>query len=172
MGEFLCTARQRQCVLVADGGACDFIKPVGVGTIFRRAHFGAVGVNHIVEFRSCKGLCTACHLAHGEQALICNLRAAFACAACGDDDDTVGASCTVDGRCRAVLEHVDALDVLRVDVADVGTGHTVDDYERSLASREGVGASEQDFIFGCGIGTRGVHDLQTGHLALEHTHCV
>ena len=49
----------------------------------------------------------------------------------GDEDDTVGSTCTVDGARGSVLQHLDALDVARVQIVDAALdGHTINDVER------------------------------------------
>ena len=48
----------------------------------------------------------------------------------GDDDNAVGTAGTVDGRRRGVLQHVDALNLTRSDVADARYWEAVDDVER------------------------------------------
>ena len=46
----------------------------------------------------------------------------------GDEDDTIGAADTEDGRRRGILQHGDALDLVRVDVVEAAL-HAVNLYE-------------------------------------------
>ena len=47
-----------------------------------------------------------------------------------DDDDTVGATYTIDSSCRCIFEDSEALDILRVDIVEA-TLNTIDKHERS-----------------------------------------
>ena len=50
---------------------------------------------------------------------------------CGDEDNAVGGTRTVDGARSSVLEHLDGLDVARVKIVDAAfDGHSVHDVER------------------------------------------
>ena len=51
----------------------------------------------------------------------------------GDEDDAVGASCTVDGCCRCVLQHLHVLDFRRVEVVHIVHDQSVDDVEGTYA---------------------------------------
>ena len=84
----------------------------------------------------------------------------------GDEDDTVAASCTVDGGCGGVLEDVDGLDILRVDhvEADGLRDDTVDDDERA-AGRETIRTTDLDGTGG--TRTSVVADHDAGGLTLE-----
>ena len=59
----------------------------------------------------------------------------------GHEDHTVSSSRTVDGAGCSVLQHVDTLDVGRVQVVDITTGHTVDNVKRSGVT---IGTSTTD----------------------------
>ena len=49
---------------------------------------------------------------------------------CSDNDNTVGGTRTIDSRCGCILQHVDAFDIIRVDVRDLGLHrNTVDNYQ-------------------------------------------
>ena len=50
-----------------------------------------------------------------------------------DKNDTVTSSGSVDCRCGTVLEDVDGLDIRRIDVGEVSSRDTVNDYERTIA---------------------------------------
>ena len=69
---------------------------------------------------------------------------------CGDEDDAIGATATIDSGGGGILEHGDVLDVGSGDVADVVHGETVDDEQRVVALRDGATAAHADLH--CGIG--------------------
>ena len=49
----------------------------------------------------------------------------------GDEDDTVGSTCTVDGARGSILQYLNALDVAGVQIVDAALdGHTINDVER------------------------------------------
>ena len=48
-------------------------------------------------------------------------------------NDTVATTSSVDCGCSTVLEDVDGLDIRRVDVGEVSSRDTVNDYERTIA---------------------------------------
>ena len=50
-----------------------------------------------------------------------------------DEDDTITSARSVDCGCRTVLEHIDRLDIRRVDVGQISSRNTVNDYERTIA---------------------------------------
>ena len=85
----------------------------------------------------------------------------------GDQDDTVGAAGTVDGRGGGVLQDVHALDVARGDVGE-GTHerHTVQDDERVVGGGEGTVAADADLEAGARTGV-GLGHLHAGHTAVE-----
>ena len=80
----------------------------------------------------------------------------------GDDDDTIGTTRAIDGRGRHILQHLDRLDVGRINrsqrieigashtVAGIGgrtaivEQHTVDDIQRLIAGIDGVTATDAD----------------------------
>ena len=88
----------------------------------------------------------------------------------GDEDDAIGASCTIDSLSGSVLEHLHALDVVLVEKVDVGTHrHAVDDIERVRAV-DGADASDDDTW--CGARSTAVGHLHTIDLALQSVHDV
>ena len=52
----------------------------------------------------------------------------------GHEDHTVSSTCTVDGSRSSILQHVDALDIVRVDAVKATTCHTVNHIERSVVT--------------------------------------
>jgi hypothetical protein len=62
----------------------------------------------------------------------------------GDENDAVRASCAVDRRGGGVLQDVDCLDVVRVDLIEVGTDDAVHDDERLVAAVQRVATSNAD----------------------------
>ena len=102
----------------------------------------------------------------------------------GDDDDTVGGAHSVEGGSGLALQHVDALDVVGIDIQRtagiVGTGHgvagaevrggshghSVHDVQRSVVAVERTGAADDD-LGGSTRHTGRGRDLNAGELALE-----
>ena len=50
-----------------------------------------------------------------------------------DEDDAITSARSVDCGCRTVLEDIDRFDIRRVDVGQVSSRNTVNDYERTIA---------------------------------------
>ncbi len=77
----------------------------------------------------------------------------------GDDDDTIGSACTIDGRSGGVFQHVDRLDVVDVEVGELAFHRqSVDDEQgRSLSKERGGTTNLQLTAIG----------RQTGHAAFE-----
>ena len=49
----------------------------------------------------------------------------------GDEDNTVGSTCTIDGARGSILQYLNALDVAGVQIVDTALdGHTINDVER------------------------------------------
>ena len=55
---------------------------------------------------------------------------------CGDEDDTIGATCAVDGSRACILQHSDRLHILGGNIAQVTTGNTVDHDQRTVRGRQ------------------------------------
>ena len=91
-------------------------------------------------------------------------RLAFATALRGDEHYTVGCLCTIDGCRGGILQHVDALDVCRVERCDV-TAHTVDEVERSAVAY-GTEATDLHLHARTRL-TRGRGDVHTRRLSLH-----
>ena len=103
-----------------------------------------------------------------------------------DEDDAVGATRTIDGRCRDVLQHLDTLDVVGVDGCQwieaaldaaqtrrTNTGileidKAVDDVEWFVRSIHGVAATDADMTVGTRLTTAG-RDVKTSHLTAQRT---
>ena len=66
--------------------------------------------------------------------VVAHLYSSFLTLLGGDENHTVSSRRTVDGSRGSVLQHVDTLDVGRVQRVDVAAGHTVDDVDRSGAA--------------------------------------
>ena len=89
----------------------------------------------------------------------------------GDDDDTVGTCRTIDGGRGGILEHLDALDVVGVEVGDGAAAHTVDDEERCIRTVERTVTTQQEGgRLACLARLAG--DVETGNLALQTFHGV
>ena len=107
------------------------------------------------------------HLRHLLPAVGCakvHLGLSLASALRGDNDDTVGATCAVDGGRRSILEHVDALNLRGSDVADARHREAVDDVEGGVVLREGAAATYAYLHVGVGRAFRG-GDVHAGELA-------
>ena len=83
-----------------------------------------------------------------------------------DDNDAVGAASAVNGRRRSILQHVDGLDVRRIQRHGHRTlgRETVDDIKRSIALRQGVIAANGDVRLGADLSV-GAGDHHAGDLA-------
>ena len=70
----------------------------------------------------------------------------------GDEEYAIGSLCTIDGGGRSILQHIDALDVGRVDGGKTaGVDDTVEHDEHAGVTRDGVGATHGDRWVGtCG----------------------
>ena len=80
---------------------------------------------------------------------------------CGDDDDTVGTTGTVDGSSRSILQNVDALDVAWANIAELThEWDTVEHDERVVAGRERTLTTDANLHFLTWLG---------GSLRHEHT---
>ena len=169
VGEFLVAAGNRKAVLVADRRAGDLLEPVGFGTVEGTGTGRGILLDDAGELTGRQRHCAGGNGLDRHLAVIFDRGLSAACPACGDDNDTVGTACTVDCGRGAGLEDVDGLDLLEVDVADVGIDHAVDDQQRALSGFERAGTTEQKLEGGVGVAAVGVVDGQAGHLALEHS---
>ncbi len=167
VGELVGTARESDAVLVADGGAGDFVEPVGVVAVERPGVGGGVVVDGVLELPGRHGLGAVQHGLDAHLSVVFQRSGTFAGALGRDDDHAVGTPRAVDGGGRTVLEHVDALDLLEVDVADVGAHDAVDDDQRTLPGGEGVGAAQHDLERSGRVAAAGIGDRETGDLALQ-----
>ena len=84
----------------------------------------------------------------------------------GDDHDTVGTSGAVNGRSGGVLQHVDGLDIVRVQGVEAHVHHRHAIYDQQ---RIGIvhGSQAPDLDGHVALGITAVHDIDTGHPALE-----
>ena len=86
----------------------------------------------------------------------------------GDEDHTEGRTRTVDGGRCGVLEHGDALDVLRVEEREVVHRHPVDEDEGGALCAVAQCSHAADGHRGCGAKlTAAVHDREARHGALK-----
>ena len=85
----------------------------------------------------------------------------------GDENHTVGSSRTVDGTTGSILQHVDTLNVGRVQVVDVTTAHTVNNVER-LGVAIGTSTADGNLEAVARLTRIGL-DANTGALALQGT---
>ena len=87
---------------------------------------------------------------------------------CRDEDDTVGAARAINSRSRTVFQNVERLDVVRVDVRQVTTRHTVDDNQRTRTGSTRGHATDLDARLVVRVTGSRVGDAHAGHLALDH----
>ena len=63
--------------------------------------------------------------------IVVDVYSALLAALGGDEDDTIGSTCTVDGARGSILQYLNALDVAGVQIVDAALdGHTINDVER------------------------------------------
>ena len=65
-------------------------------------------------------------------------------ALCGNHNHTVGTTSTVDGCCRSVLQHLDRLDIVRVEKVEVAHCHAVYNVERTCRSIDGSDTTDDN----------------------------
>ena len=94
-----------------------------------------------------------------------DLRFGLGAALGGDEDDTVGAADTVEGRRGRILEDGEGCDVLRVDEVHVAF-HTVDEHQRLAVGAEGVHTADPEVSAGARL-TGLLHDDDTGQFTGE-----
>ena len=83
----------------------------------------------------------------------------------GDDHHTVGGAGTINGGRGGIFQHVNALDIVGVDIVQRAHVHAVHDVER-LRIVEGADTADHDAGAGAGGATVG-NDVNAGDLALE-----
>ena len=80
-----------------------------------------IGIQHLDVFS---------HLAYAERGTEVDGHLPLLAALGGHDDDTIGTTGTIDGRGRGILQHINALNVGRSDVADARHGEAIDNIKR------------------------------------------
>ena len=96
-----------------------------------------------------------------------------------DEDHTVGTACTVDGRCRGILQHLDRLDIVRAEARErvddqtlalghrlADQGHTVDDVQRLVRTVDRARTADADRGAAARLTVVLTH-LHTGNLAAQ-----
>ena len=182
-------------MLMADAGTIDFVLPVSIEcacsivrcavfleflpsqTLVCRRVFAVIVLDEINVFRSVHHVQLLGNGAYRNRTIVRNLRLLTAAALlCGDDDDTVGTTRTVDGGSRCVLQHCEALDIVRIDKRErvvhtlsviVIHRHAVDNNKRVVAGGKRSTATNTDLCTvsrstGCRV------DVHTGNLTLDH----
>ena len=163
---------------MADGRLIDQVLPVGVcrtqGTV-GVAVLAPLAADEVAESGCVEHVDCLLLPAERHATVVRYLDVARVALLCRDDDDTIGTAATIDGGGRSVFQHVEGLDVLRVDDReDVGhtlhaivvDRHVVDDDQRIVAGVEGRAATDADV----GLGARRTTlacDSHTGHLTYE-----
>ena len=136
---------------------CQLILPLGV--VVGREHVHGLG-----------------HLLPAVVGVVAHVHLAGLAALGRDEDYAVGASRTVDGGRRCVLEHGDVLDVGGRYVADALNGEAVHDEQRVVALRDRAAAAHAYLHVGVGRALGG-GDVNAGHLTSQrlrhrrHGHC-
>ena len=97
-----------------------------------------------------------------------HLHTSYLSALGGDDDHAVGTCRTVDSRGRGILQHIDALDVVRTQ-ALVASGQTVDDEQRLVVAIDGARTTQQK-VHARTYLTRLFGDVEAGNLTLQGFH--
>ena len=98
-------------MLLRESGTQGCILPVVVGG---RSSEGCIGRQFVVQFGKLLGIQEIeglGGLAPAERSCIANVILAVRAFLGGDDDDTIGTTCTIDCSSRHVLQHLDALNV-------------------------------------------------------------
>ena len=141
-------------VLVADrlNPVCSFVGAVAIGSkevsvniLFPCASLvarvDADEVHHVHILLGSQHLGQTVDIAPTHVAVVAHLDLTSLTLLSGHEDHTIGSSRTVDGAGCSVLQHVNTLDVGRVQVVDVTTGHTVDNVQRLRVT---IGTSTTD----------------------------
>ena len=166
--EFFRASGNCQVVLVADRSSGDFFKPV----CFMAIEVDGLGRSEILdgvfEFPRRHGRSPCLHGLYGNLSVVLNRGVAGAGALGGYDYHPVCASGSVDSGRRPVLEHIDGFDFLEIDAPYVGVKDPVDDNQRALSCRQGIGAPEKELERCFGISSIGIYYGKTGDLSLEH----
>lgn len=83
----------------------------------------------------------------------------------GDDDDAICSTSTINGRGRAVLKHINLLDIIRRNLGKRAR-HTVNEHKRRRPGLEGSGSTKGDLSAGDRVPVRCVHN-KSRNLALD-----
>ena len=178
VGKFLERARQRDVVVMRDGRAVNLLLPVGVGSTEHLVGIALLAPDVLDE------VAILCGIHHVERVLVgadghaTGVRHLHALTPATflrcDNDDTVRTAATVDGRGRGILQHVEGLDVLRVNGCEkVGNTlhsvvihrHTINDQQRVVVGIQRRAAADADIHLAarCTV-VRG--DVNTSNLTL------
>ena len=115
-----------------------------------------VGIEHIIGFR---------HARNTELAVVTDHRVFVLTALGRDEDDAARTARAVDRRSRSILEHLEALDIVAVEVRE-GPGvarNAVDDVKRLVARRGRLDAADADRDVAVGLSAQREH-LHARHL--------
>ena len=83
-------------------------------------------------------------------------------------DDTIGTTSTIDSRGCTILQYVERSDVIRIDVGEVATWHTVNHNQRSIACGTRGDTTNLDACLIVWVAHRGIGDAHARHLTLDH----
>ena len=83
-------------------------------------------------------------------------------------DDTIGTTSTIDSRGCTILQYVERSDVIRIDVGEVATWHTVNHNQRTIACGTRGDTTNLDACLIVWVAHRGIGDAHARHLTLDH----
>ena len=125
-------------------------------------------LTHLRERRSVHHRILVEHLLEADIAVVCHLcGSALATLDSSDDDDTVGTTGTIDGRCGCILQDIHRLDVCGVDVGELShERYTVEHYQRVVACAQRALTTDTDLHFCTRLRVCLSHE-HTSHTTLE-----
>ena len=83
-------------------------------------------------------------------------------------DDTIGTTSTIDSRGCTILQYVERSDVIRIDVGEVATWHTINHNQRTVACGTRGDTTNLDACLIVWVAHRGIGDAHARHLTLDH----
>ena len=120
------------------------LRSVGPRSLALQISVELVGQGDIVVCRGdVVGRCRV--LGHADASVVADLSLAGLTAPGGDEHDSGGGLCTIDGAGGGILEHGYGFYVVRVDLGE-GTLHAIDDYERRWGTAYGCGSAYRHVV--------------------------
>ena len=133
----LCVSTHGRDVMdMRDGHSGNFVLPIGVKTLVLIGIESCIlaGVQHLKFLGNGRSADVAIVLHRIDVSTLGCLG--------GDEDYAVGAARTIDGSCRTVLQHVDALDILRGNSAEVSRDAIDEDERVGVGTTNGIGTTQ------------------------------